>query len=232
MTDPAPDAEFVAFLRQLRDHVDLEQSFGATHCTRRPPSATEKKAERLRALADSIGNCAACPLHETRHRLVFGEGNPDADLMFIGEAPGRDEDMQGRPFIGRAGQLLTKIIHAMEMTREDVYIANVLKCRPPNNRNPSLKEMTACGATLLKQIEIIEPVIIVGLGGVAANFLLDMDRSVGSLRGRFHDFPDFPGCRLRVTYHPAYLLRNPSAKRGTWEDMKAVRDALRTGVFD
>ena len=229
MTDAPPDPEFAAFLRQLRDHVDLERSFGATHCPRRPPSAGEKKAERLRELAESIAECAACPLHENRHNLVFGEGNPDADLMFIGEAPGRDEDLQGRPFIGRAGQLLTRIIRAIEMTREDVYIGNVLKCRPPENRNPNLEEMAACGGTLLKQIEIIEPAIVVALGGVAAKFLLETNASVGSLRGRFHDFM---GRKMRVTYHPAYLLRNPSAKRGTWEDMKAVRDALRTGVFD
>jgi DNA polymerase len=170
--------------------------------------------------------CRRCELARTRTNLVFGAGSPEAELLFVGEAPGYHEDMQGIPFVGRAGQLLTKIIQAIGLTREDVYIANILKCRPPQNRNPTAEETINCYPYLMRQIEIIQPKVIVALGGVAGKKLLKTEQPTSRLRGEFHDFQ---GCRLIVTYHPAYLLRNPSDKRKTWEDMKKVRDYLGLG---
>ncbi len=155
---------------------------------------------------------------------MFGVGNPRADLMFIGEAPGQDEDIQGFPFVGRAGQLLTKIIEAIDLKREDVYIANVLKCRPPNNRNPEPDEVASCHPFLRRQIEAINPKVIVALGSFAARTLLQTEEAISRLRGRVYRYG---GAKLVATYHPAYLLRSPEKKRDTWEDMKKVRDLLR-----
>lgn len=188
-----------------------------------PEMPGQSKSEMLQQLAEIASECSLCGLSETRKNLVFGEGNPDARIMFIGEAPGRDEDIKARPFVGRAGQLLDKIIAAMGLRREDVYIANILKCRPPNNRNPNPQEIEVCMPTLLKQIEIIRPGIIIALGAVSACSLLDMKGSLGSMRGRIHDFN---GTKLVVTYHPAYLLRNPDAKRQVWEDVKMAMAEL------
>ncbi len=167
--------------------------------------------------------CVACRLHETRTNVVFGVGNPQARLMFIGEGPGRDEDQQGEPFVGRAGQLLNKIITAMGTTREDVYIANAVKCRPPQNRNPEADEMKACEGFLQRQIALIRPEVIVLLGRVAVQGILKSNAPMSRLHGKFHEWNGF---RVMCTYHPAYLLRNPSAKGMVWEDMKLVRDAL------
>jgi len=173
-----------------------------------------------------LGDCRRCPLGALRHRLVFGEGNPRAELVFVGEAPGADEDAQGRPFVGRAGQLLTKIIAAMGLKREDVYICNILKCRPPGNRNPLPEEIAACEPFLIRQIEAIRPRVICALGSIAAHALLKSEAPISVLRGRFHRYQGIP---LMPTYHPAYLLRNPGAKRQVWEDVQAIMKLLQEG---
>ncbi len=182
----------------------------------------------IEALADirgDIGDCTRCALHALgRRQIVFGAGNPGADLMFVGEAPGADEDIQGEPFVGRAGQLLTKIIEAIGLSRADVYIANVLKCRPPGNRNPEPAEVSSCRPFLSRQIDSIRPKVIVALGTFAAHTLLETDVPISRLRGRVHEFRD--GIRLVPTFHPAFLLRSPDRKRDVWEDMKIVRDLL------
>lgn len=173
--------------------------------------------ERLREEAFS---CRRCELYKTRTKVVFGVGDENATLMFVGEAPGRDEDLQGEPFVGRAGQLLDRILAAIGLSRDEVYIANVLKCRPPDNRDPLLSEVEACWPFLMRQIELIRPKLICALGRHAAHTLLKTSASLKSLRGRFHSYH---GIKLLVTYHPASLLRNPDLKRPTWEDMKMLR---------
>ena len=183
-------------------------------------------AEALAGVRADLGDCTRCKLHTLgRRQIVFGVGNPEADLMFVGEAPGADEDVQGEPFVGRAGQLLTKIIEAIGLTREDVYIANVIKCRPPGNRNPEPDEVAQCEPFLFKQIEIIKPKVIVALGKFAAQTLLRTLDPISRLRGRVFDYR---GAKLIPTFHPAYLLRNPSSKREVWEDMKVVRSLLQS----
>lgn len=179
--------------------------------------------ETLDTLREDLGDCQRCGLAAGRIKIVFGSGSPTADLMFVGEAPGRDEDQQGEPFVGRAGKLLTKIIEAIDLRREDVYIANILKCRPPNNRDPQPDEVAACSPFLFRQIEVIKPKVVVALGAYAARTLLDTEMAISKLRGRFHDYR---GTQLMPTYHPSYLLRNPGAKRPVWEDMQLVRDLL------
>ena len=181
--------------------------------------------ESLEQVRDDLGDCRRCKLWPTRSHIVFGSGNPHAQLVFVGEGPGADEDMQGLPFVGKAGQLLTKIIESINLKREEVYICNVVKCRPPNNRFPERDEVTACSPFLIRQLEVIKPKVICCLGAAAAQTLLNTKAPIGALRGRFRDYR---GAQLMVTYHPAYLLRNPSAKREVWEDMKKVREALLT----
>jgi uracil-DNA glycosylase family 4 len=180
----------------------------------------------LEEIRTDIGpNCTRCKLHKLgRKQIVFGVGNPKAELMFVGEAPGRDEDEQGEPFVGRAGQLLTKIIEAIGLKREDVYIANVIKCRPPENRNPEPDEVATCEPFLFRQIDAIKPKVIVALGTFAAHAVLKTDMPISRLRGRTYDYR---GAQLIATFHPAYLLRSPERKRDTWEDMKKVRALLR-----
>lgn len=179
------------------------------------------QAEALAAIRTDIGDCTRCALHALgRKQIVFGVGNPNADLMFVGEAPGADEDVQGEPFVGRAGQLLTKIIEAMGLRREDVYIANIIKCRPPGNRNPEPDEMAQCEPFVFRQIDTIKPKVIVALGKFAAQSLLRTTEPITKMRGREYPYRD---AILMPTYHPAYLLRTPSAKRDVWEDMKRVR---------
>jgi uracil-DNA glycosylase family 4 len=168
--------------------------------------------------------CTRCRLQHGRTHVVFGVGNPHAELMFAGEAPGRDEDLQGEPFVGRAGQLLTRIIEAIGMKRQEVYIANVIKCRPPNNRNPEADEIARCEPYLVRQIELVKPRIIVALGTFAAQTLLKTKQPISQLRGRFHTYQ---GVKLMPTFHPAFLLRNPERKRAVWEDMQAVQRELR-----
>ena len=182
-------------------------------------------AETLAALKAHIGPaCTRCKLHTLgRRQVVFGVGSPTASLMFVGEGPGEDEDRQGEPFVGRAGQLLTKIIEAIGLTRQQVYIANVIKCRPPGNRNPEPDEVATCEPFLFEQIAAIQPKVIVALGKFAAQSLLRSTEPITRLRGRVFEFR---GAALVPTFHPAYLLRNPPAKRDVWEDMKKVRDML------
>jgi len=198
-------------------------------------SRTPDPGTRLPALVSAAGtleqlrveigpDCRRCKLHTLgRTQVVFGVGNPDADLMFVGEAPGGDEDLQGEPFVGRAGQLLTKIIEAIGLTRSQVYIANVIKCRPPGNRNPEPDEVEQCEPFLFRQIDGIKPKVIVALGKFAAQSLLRSNEPITRIRGREYKYRD---AILMPTYHPAYLLRNPSAKRDVWEDMKRVREIL------
>jgi uracil-DNA glycosylase len=189
-----------------------------------PIQIARSPEDALREIREDIGDCVRCKLHGLgRTQIVFGVGNPRADLMFVGEAPGADEDIQGEPFVGRAGQLLTKIVEAIGLRREDVYIANVLKCRPPGNRNPEPDEVVQCEPFLLRQIDIIRPKVIVALGKFAAQCLLKTNDPITRLRGREYKFRD---AILMPTYHPAYLLRTPSAKREVWEDMKRVRAIL------
>ena len=188
-------------------------------------SVAEKSG--LDAVRELLGDCRRCPLHRTRHNLVFGEGNPKADLVFVGEAPGADEDAQGRPFVGPAGQLLTKIIGAMGLKREEVYICNILKCRPPGNRNPQPEEIAPCEPFLIRQLEAIRPRVICALGTFAAHTLLKSEAPISVLRGRFHSYQGIP---LMPTYHPAYLLRNPGAKKQVWEDVQIIMKTLRGGM--
>jgi uracil-DNA glycosylase family 4 len=182
-------------------------------------------AEALAAIRADIGDCTRCKLHKQgRTQIVFGVGNPEADLMFVGEAPGGDEDIQGIPFVGRAGQLLTKIIEAIDLERDDVYIANVIKCRPPGNRNPDPDEVDTCEPFLFRQIDVVKPKVIVALGTFAAKTLLRTQDPISRLRGRVYDYR---GAKLIPTFHPAFLLRSPERKRDVWEDMKKVRALLR-----
>ena len=205
-------------LRWRRRGTDADKAEG-----QRPKG--ESAHDRLVAIRNDIGDCTRCKLHALgRTQIVFGVGNPDADLMFVGEAPGQDEDIQGFPFVGRAGQLLTKIIEAIDMKREDVYIANVLKCRPPQNRNPEPDEVATCEPVLARQIAAVHPRVIVALGSFAARTLLKTEAAISRLRGRVYEYD---GAQLVCTYHPAYLLRSPDKKRETWEDMKKVRALLR-----
>lgn len=182
------------------------------------------RAEALRLVRDELGECTRCKLHGLgRRQIVFGAGSPEARLMFVGEAPGHDEDVQGVPFVGRAGQLLTRIIEAIGLRREDVYIANVIKCRPPDNRSPEPDELQTCQPFLFAQIDAIQPRVIVALGSVAARALLGAEDSISRLRGRVYRFR---GAWVVPTFHPAFLLRSPDRKRDVWEDMQKVRDLL------
>ena len=183
-----------------------------------PRPATATTLEEVR---NELGDCRRCKLHRTRRTLVFGEGDKKTKLMFIGEGPGYDEDVQGRPFVGKAGQLLTRIIQAIHLRREEVYITNIIKCRPPQNRNPEPDEIQSCHPFLLKQIEAIQPKIICALGTFAAQTLLKTDAKITTLRGRLYDLE---GIKVIPTYHPAYLLRNPDRKREVWEDMKQISE--------
>ncbi len=185
--------------------------------------------ESLEAVREDIGECTRCKLHRLgRSTIVFGVGHPSADLMFVGEAPGHDEDVQGIPFVGRAGQKLTQMIEAIGLTREAVYIANVIKCRPPGNRNPEPDEVATCEPFLFRQVDVIKPKVIVALGTFAARSLLKTDDPISRLRGRVYIYR---GAKLIPTFHPAYLLRNPSCRRDVWNDLKKVR-AILTGEDD
>lgn len=184
------------------------------------PLPAEEVQAKLDELRQELGDCTRCRLHTGRNHIVFGEGSPKARLLFAGEGPGREEDRTGKPFVGRAGHLLDKIIEAMGLKREDVYICNVIKCRPPENRTPQDDEMRTCGIFLVRQIEIIRPHHIVCLGSTAAKYLLGTNQAMGRIRGRF--FEHSSGARILPTYHPAYLLRNPNAKKPVWEDLQKV----------
>lgn len=190
----------------------------------RRTASRQDRAARLEVIAKHVATCRRCrELATTRTQTVFGVGNPQPRLVFLGEAPGADEDQQGEPFVGRAGQLLNKILEACGMQREDVYILNILKCRPPGNRNPSPEEAGNCREYLLAQLEVLQPEFICCLGTIAAQNLLETTTPIGQLRGRIHHFGSI---QVVATYHPAYLLRNPSAKRATWDDMKMLLGAM------
>jgi DNA polymerase len=179
--------------------------------------------ETLEDIRADLGDCTRCPLSQTRTHIVFGEGAPDARLMFIGEGPGGEEDRCGRPFVGAAGQLLTKIITAMNLSRETVYIANIVKCRPPGNRTPEPGEVKACLPFLKRQLAAVEPQVICALGSVAARTLLGTETPISRLRGRFHEFLGVP---VMPTFHPAFLLRNPERKRDVWNDVQQIMARL------
>ena len=183
--------------------------------------------ESLTDIRTDIGDCQRCRLSKDRRHIVFGIGNPRAKLVFIGEGPGHDEDTQGEPFVGAAGRLLTKIIRAIKQTREGVYICNIIKCRPPGNRNPMPDEIKTCYPFLERQIQAIQPQFICALGTIATQTLLDRKQPISALRGTFHDYR---GIKVMPTYHPAYLLRNPERKRDVWEDMKKLMKAMGTSI--
>jgi DNA polymerase len=214
--------------RSPREQLEFFRDVGITEIyLRRDPSEAPAPVPGsmpgLPALEAFLAGCPRCKLSKTRTNIVFGQGSPNAELMFVGEAPGRDEDEQGLPFVGRAGQLLTKIIEAIGKKREDVYIANVLKCRPPNNRNPEADEVASCRPFLEEQIRLISPKVLVTLGTFAAQAILETDEPIGRLRGRWQSAR---GVRVMPTFHPAFLLRSPERKKDVWEDMKKVRDFL------
>jgi uracil-DNA glycosylase len=220
------------YRRPVDESLELEavtapEPMPAKQCTVSQPTeplpTIQDKPAALKAIRADIGDCTRCRLHKGRTNLVFGIGNPNAELMFVGEGPGADEDAQGEPFVGRAGQLLNNMISAMGLKREDVYIANVVKCRPPGNRTPEKDECDICSPFLLRQIEVIKPRVIVALGAVAAKNLLAVNDSMANLRGRWYDFR---GSRLAVTYHPAYLLRDPRQKKEAWKDLQMVMKYL------
>jgi DNA polymerase len=235
--------------RQAAEHLRFFQELGVTGISRdsrwrerqrelpvvqsEAASATVAVAQplrifTLREIREDIGECTRCKLHTLgRSQVVFGAGNPSADLMFVGEAPGADEDAQGVPFVGRAGQLLTKMIEAMGFAREDVYIANVIKCRPPENRNPDPDEVLSCEPFLFRQIQTIQPLVIVALGAFAAKALLKSEQPISKLRGQVHDYQ---GAKLIPTFHPSYLLRSPGQKKYAWDDLKRALSLMgRTG---
>jgi len=184
------------------------------------------EGDTLAAIREFIGDCTRCKLYKGRNKIVFGVGNPKADLVFVGEGPGRDEDLQGEPFVGRAGKLLTQMIEAMSLRRDDVYIANVVKCRPPENRLPEKDEIATCSPFLMRQLDVIRPKVICCLGSCSAQTLLQTTQGISKFRGEWFEFR---GAKLIATYHPAYLLRTPSDKRKAWEDLKFAREVLARG---
>jgi len=201
----------------------------------KPEQGVSDPVKALRIIREDLGDCRRCVLHKQgRKQIVFGVGNPSAELMFVGEGPGADEDEQGEPFVGRAGQLLNNMIKAMGLRREDVHIANIVKCRPPGNRTPERDECETCSPFLMRQIGVIKPKVVVALGAVAAKNLLAINAPMSELRGRFYDFmpagarsdPSWQGARLAVTYHPAFLLRDPRQKGEAWKDLQMVMKYL------
>ena len=220
------DKEFKEVVDAIKRHIEMEGLEGQKDLLIKgyvPQVKEEKGKESLDNIRAEAFSCTACELSKTRTNVVFGSGNPEAKLMFVGEAPGMEEDLQGAPFVGRAGQLLTKIIESIGLKRSDAFIANILKCRPPQNRNPLPTEISACEHFLKRQIEVINPRIICALGKFAAQTLLRSEEPISKLRGNFFNYH---GAKLIPTYHPAYLLRNPGGKRDVWEDMKKIRKEL------
>ena len=221
MEDPDQiEQEFEQVLYSLKDYLLYQKEQGVEGLPAAKYHSSPGRAQLLEEIRKELGDCKRCKLFSHRRNIVFGMGNPEARLVFVGEGPGRDEDIQGKPFVGRAGQLLTKIINSINLTREEVYIANIIKCRPPQNRNPETDEIKACEPFLLKQLDAIKPKIICALGTFAAQTLLGTDEKISSLRGRFISFRN---TRLIATFHPAFLLRNAQRKRDVWEDMKKIR---------
>ncbi len=222
-----PRDELRELAGSVRAYLEAQQDLGLQYVDARWPEMPAPVAAprpTLPQVREELGECTRCKLHKGRTQIVFGVGNPKAELVFVGEAPGADEDAQGEPFVGRAGQLLTKIIRAMGLQREDVYICNIIKCRPPNNRTPETDEILACSPFLLKQLQAIGPKFICALGGPATQTLLQTKEPISRLRGKFYDYHGIP---LLPTFHPAFLLRNPHEKRTVWEDMKLLLREMR-----
>jgi uracil-DNA glycosylase family 4 len=232
--------EALAIIASVREYIELQKLRGMRTIPCSFPSVTVRentlpynaaknsahmpanlKHSQLQAIREDIGDCQRCRLHSSRRNIVFGVGNPDARLVFVGEAPGADEDVQGEPFVGKAGQLLTRIIEAIKLKRSEVYIANVVKCRPPGNRDPQDDEIQTCIPFLKKQLEVIQPRIICTLGRHSTQSLLETREGITALRGRFHELQN--GMKVMPTYHPSFLLRYPEKKRETWEDMQKVQ---------
>lgn len=223
--------EAAEVVKQARQFLEAQQQLGLDFLPADPEAPTRERPQSERELLLSgtltleqtrqvLGECTRCKLHPHRTHIVFGVGDPQADLVFVGEAPGADEDAQGEPFVGRAGQLLTRMIEAIGLRRAQVYICNVLKCRPPSNRTPETDEITSCEPFLVAQLKAIEPKLICALGAIAAANLLKTKLPLGKLRGKFHDYHGIP---LLVTYHPAYLLRNPNEKKTAWQDLQLLQ---------
>lgn len=221
--EPLPIPTRETMLQTKKTATETISLFGETAPPAPEQQVVDDSLEKIRA---DLGDCQRCKLWQTRTNIVFGEGNAKAELMIIGEAPGADEDASGRPFVGRAGQLLTKMIEAINFKREDVYIANILKSRPPDNRNPEADETKACIPFLFRQIAAIKPKLIVTLGNPATQGLLETKVGITKLRGEFHDYPRLAGIKVLPTFHPAYLLRSPDKKREAWEDLKKVKAFL------
>lgn len=212
------DEQWTEGIKMVRKTEDTSDLFAPAN-----EMAPAPQFESLQAHLETICDCLLCPLGQTRTKFVYGVGSPNAEVIFIGEAPGRDEDLQGEPFVGRAGKLLDRILAAISLTRDEVYIANILKCRPPNNRDPQPEEMDQCYLHLQEQIRILRPKLICALGRVASQRLLKTNTPMGKLRGLWHDFEGMP---LMVSYHPAALLRNPAYKKDTWADMQMLKKRL------
>jgi DNA polymerase len=227
--------EFLDIVEQVRAQLDYRRALGVSFVEKSAAGSPQAavlpleparemlsvpQSTGLTAVREELGDCIRCKLHKSRKNIVFGEGNPNAVLVFVGEGPGQEEDLQGRPFVGAAGQLLTDIIvKGMQLKREDVYICNIVKCRPPGNRNPEPDEVEACEPFLIKQLQAINPKIIIGLGNVAVKTLLKTKEGITSLRGNWKTYQGIP---LMPTFHPAYLLRTPSDKKLVWDDIKKV----------
>ncbi len=208
------NARQVAYLQAMGIPVWIQRQLSSPEAGMETVSS---EADEWMRLEQEVAACVKCPLHKSRTQTVFGVGNKNADWMLIGEAPGEQEDLQGEPFVGRAGQLLNEMLRALRLSREDVYIANILKCRPPANRDPKPEEVAACEPYLKRQIALVQPQIILAVGRIAAQNLLKTSQPLSRLRGKIHSYDDIP---VVVVYHPAYLLRNPVAKRQAWEDLK------------
>ena len=215
------------YLSQLKERLQYYKEMGidglSVKVSLESAVETTPSSETLESIRTDLGDCRRCKLCSGRTNIVFGSGTSEARLVFVGEGPGADEDAQGLPFVGAAGQLLTKIIEAIQLTRDQVYICNIVKCRPPSNRTPEEDEIAACSPFMFRQIESIRPRVICCLGAVAAQTVLGTKTAVGKLRGRFHDYH---GIQVMPTWHPAYLLRNPNAKRDVWDDVKKIRALL------
>ncbi len=234
-SSPSSDAirnELLSLVKSVRGQVlDAGRLYVAVDCKRPRPARKNKpdgrdRGEVFHALSLEAANCRQCPLAQTRKNVVFGAGSLSAQVVFVGEAPGADEDEQGVPFVGKAGQLLTNIITAMGLTRKEVYICNILKCRPPGNRTPLPEEIRLCEPFLKRQLSLISPQIICALGSVAAKALLRTETPISAMRGRFQLYE---GIKLMPTYHPAYLLRNPSAKKQVWDDVQLIMKEIGLG---
>jgi uracil-DNA glycosylase family 4 len=221
------DHKFQEIIKDLKTYLEYLKEMGIEDLPssgKGPGEPSQSEVLTLEEVKKELGDCKRCKLHRTRRTIVFGEGNKKAKLMIIGEGPGYDEDVQGMPFVGKAGQLLTKILQSISLQREEVYITNIVKCRPPQNRNPEPDEIQSCTPFLMKQIDVIRPKIICALGTFSAQTLLKTNTKITALRGRFYEMA---GIKVLPTYHPAYLLRNPDKKREVWEDMKQIAQRMK-----